>query len=415
MLSSRSTVGPTKFRLSAPIGASGASRSRITGAAAQSTPTKRAEDHASSDASVQPAWKQFVASYVPPDDVAKVQAPPGCPPVVVLPGFGNSSEDYTSPFGCTDAAIATQLSERGFQVHVVPVERKDWLKVAKGVLSLGFWRGQLTTHPSYSWYLQRVRDTVQNALSEPEVSQVILVGHSAGGWLARAFTGDPQWFVDAAACTPDALALRASGSNTAKEGQQVISAIAADSDALGPVGAQQGLPSVDEDDTGPAEAASGTCSPTPNPAVAAIVTLGSPQRPPSTGLDVTGGAQKWVDTSFPGAFYKDMGIGYVCVCGKTVEGVKRDVWKMEDPSPPSYAFNSYAQVCGDGATVGDAVVPLQSAFLDGAECLELEGVFHSMSRLGTYSEASEYPWYGSSQVLDRWLAPLVVKLKGLPQ
>lgn len=96
--------------------------------------------------------------------------------------------------------------------------------------------------------------------------------------------GDPQWFVDAAACTPDALALRASGSNTAKEGQQVISAIAADSDALGPVGAQQGLPSVDEDDTGPAEAASGTCSSTPNPAVAAIVTLGSPQRPPSTGV-----------------------------------------------------------------------------------------------------------------------------------
>lgn len=56
---------------------------------------------------------------------------------------------------------------------------------------MGFWRGQLTTHPSYSWYLQRVRDTVQNALSESEVSQVILVGHSAGGWLARAFTGPP--------------------------------------------------------------------------------------------------------------------------------------------------------------------------------------------------------------------------------
>jgi hypothetical protein len=46
------------------------------------------------------------------------------------------------------------------------------------------------------------------------------------------------------------------------------------------------------------------------------------------------------------------------------------------------------QVCGEGCTVGDAVVPLQSAFLEGAECLEMEGVFHSMSRLGTYSEAS---------------------------
>lgn len=46
------------------------------------------------------------------------------------------------------------------------------------------------------------------------------------------------------------------------------------------------------------------------------------------------------------------------------------------------------QVCGEGSTVGDAVVPLQSAFLDGADCMELQGVFHSMSRLGTYSEAS---------------------------
>lgn len=45
------------------------------------------------------------------------------------------------------------------------------------------------------------------------------------------------------------------------------------------------------------------------------------------------------------------------------------------------------QVCGKGSTIGDAVVPLQSAFLDGAECLEMEGVFHSMSKIGTYSEA----------------------------
>lgn len=64
------------------------------------------------------------------------------------------------------------------------------------------------------------------------------------------------------------------------------------------------------------------------------------------GRDVTGGAQGWVDTNFPGAFYKDAGVEYVCVCGKTVEGVKRGgtIWKREDPSPPSYAFNSYEQV-----------------------------------------------------------------------
>lgn len=59
---------------------------------------------------------------------------------------------------------------------------------------------------------------------------------------------------------------------------------------------------------------------------------------------MTGGAQSWVDSSFPGAFYKDTGVQYVCVCGSTVEGVKRDVWKREKASPPSYAFSSYEQV-----------------------------------------------------------------------
>jgi hypothetical protein len=59
---------------------------------------------------------------------------------------------------------------------------------------------------------------------------------------------------------------------------------------------------------------------------------------------VTGGAQTWVDTNFPGAFYKDAGVEYVCVCGKAVEGVKRDAWKREKPTPQSYAYNSYKEV-----------------------------------------------------------------------
>ena len=77
----------------------------------------------------------------------------------------------------------------GSEQQHMQVERNDWLKVAKGILSLGFWRGKLTTHPSYSWYLQRARGAVHSALAASEGSQVVLVGHSAGGWLARAFAG----------------------------------------------------------------------------------------------------------------------------------------------------------------------------------------------------------------------------------
>ena len=38
----------------------------------------------------------------------------------------------------------------------------------------------------------------------------------------------------------------------------------------------------------------------------------------------------------------------------------------------------------------------------GATNIVLEGVFHSMSRVGTYGQASEGPWYGSEPVVDAW-------------
>lgn len=42
-----------------------------------------------------------------------------------------------------------------------------------------------------------------------------------------------------------------------------------------------------------------------------------------------------------------------------------------------YAHGSYRQVCGEGHGVeGDAVVPVTSALLDGAEAVVVDGVFH---------------------------------------
>jgi hypothetical protein len=51
----------------------------------------------------------------------KVHAPPGAPPLVILPGFGNMKGDYTEPFGDKDKSICTALQSRGFQTSVVEV------------------------------------------------------------------------------------------------------------------------------------------------------------------------------------------------------------------------------------------------------------------------------------------------------
>lgn len=48
-------------------------------------------------------------------------------------------------------------------MHVVEVERKDWFKVARNLLTLGFWKSSLTTDPGYTWYLQRLHAAVMAA------------------------------------------------------------------------------------------------------------------------------------------------------------------------------------------------------------------------------------------------------------
>lgn len=110
-----------------------------------------------------------------------------------------------------------------------------------------------------------------------------------------------------------------------------------------------------------------------------------------------------MDKKWPGAYFKE--INYVCVAGRTVRGVKNT--KETKETLPGYAGASYAQVCGEAdGVVGDAVVPSEYATLEGALNVSVEGVFHSMSKVGTYAEDSNEAWYGSDEVVDLWLKEL---------
>jgi hypothetical protein len=60
--------------------------------------------------------------------------------------------------------------------------------------------------------------------------------------------------------------------------------------------------------------------------------------------DMTGGAQSWVHISFPGAHFLDHGVSYVCVCGRTVTGKKRDKRRERERMIANYACASYEQV-----------------------------------------------------------------------
>jgi hypothetical protein len=111
---------------------------------------------------------------------------------LILPGFFNDSQDYIM-----EGSLIPSLKSRGFssdRIHVVPVKRWDWLTVfVLGVLDMEFWKSSMApTRESFSWYLKRVTEQVDRIVTDQvtkgarkEDVKVVLIGHSAGGWLAR--------------------------------------------------------------------------------------------------------------------------------------------------------------------------------------------------------------------------------------
>mmetsp|Transcript_110299 Transcript_110299/g.213550 ORF Transcript_110299/g.213550 Transcript_110299/m.213550 type:complete len:339 (+) Transcript_110299:8-1024(+) len=117
------------------------------------------------------------------------------PPVLVLPGFGNDKDDYMSGELVASGAIAEdgglvgRLRKRGFEhVEVLPVARPDWLRILVGLFDADFREGSAPPETAFGWYLERV----DKAVAQMRVSsgqRVLLLAHSAGGWLARAALG----------------------------------------------------------------------------------------------------------------------------------------------------------------------------------------------------------------------------------
>jgi pimeloyl-ACP methyl ester carboxylesterase len=294
------------------------------------------------------------------------------PPVVVLPGFGNADKDYKTPFSQPEEkGLCAALQRRGFDdVTVVDLPRWEWIRVAGGLFDPLFWLGkQRPDGLAYGWYLRRARDTIDAAYRRSD-RRVLVLGHSAGGWLARATLGDGEWI---------------SGERTAS-------------------------------------------------VVCGLVTLGAPHFPPPAGSPpcATRGALAYCDEMLPGAHLASEGISYVTVAGAAIEGSQARVGEGEgagyDPTVPAremlangaapteadelysrrgegsaarVAFTNYQALAGDGGAVGDGVIPVSCAHLEGAEQITLDGVLHSINEAGTTLPTER--WYGSEGVVDRWL------------
>ena len=322
------------------------------------------------------------------------------PPVVILPGFGNADVDYKTPFNQPEeSGFCAVLARRGFKdVTVVSLPRWEWIRVAGGLLDPDFWLGkQRPESLAYGWYVKRARQTIAAASERCGGARVLVIGHSAGGWLARATLGQGRW-------------------DTAVEGKDGTSATILARDV-----------------------------------VCGLVTLGAPHFPPPTGSPpcATRGALAYCDREMPGAHLSNTGfalvsasagVAYVTVAGAAIRGnaARPDGSKGVDPSDPTLparellsgaartqadelyarrgegsaarvAFTNYQALSGDGEAIGDGVIPVGCAHLPGALQLTLDGVLHSINEAGTTLPTER--WYGSEKVVDRWLEPALAEVR----
>jgi pimeloyl-ACP methyl ester carboxylesterase len=275
--------------------------------------------------------------------------------ILILPGFGNESNDYFLE-QAPEGSLVLSLQKCGWkeeQIRVLPLERSDWLKVfLRGAVNLDFWLSKAPPKVAFGWYLDRVAEQIKELTADEEDSKVVLVCHSAGGWLARAALG----FGGSRCSTVN------SSSNDEDDDAQVEKDV-----SFG----------IDLD------------------RVLGVVTLGAPHTPPPPEImDMTRGALRITHEEFPGAFHAP-DLFYITVIGNAIRGVKQEQKSAFGPTTAAgFAFNSYESVCGDGTAAGDGVVPVVSGHVDDAMQIELPGVFHSINAPSS--------WYGSDSIINTW-------------
>jgi pimeloyl-ACP methyl ester carboxylesterase len=278
-------------------------------------------------------------------------------PVVICPGFGNDMIDYDEPLQQPrEVGLRSVLARRGFDpdlILTVPVKRSDWIRVAGGLFDIpDFYTGNAkATGLGYGWYIKRLKETVDQAYEQSGGDKVILLAHSAGGWLARAAMADGTW------CD------------------------------------EQGI--------------------TTSERIRCLATMGAiHEEPMDPSTCVTRGALKNTNAMYPGAFLKDSGISYVSIGGAAIVG---DNAKDQDPktdvdelysnrgegSSSRVSYTSYEAVCGKGDVIGDGVVPFDWSQLQGSRKIKLDGVLHSINEVGTTLPTDR--WYGSEKIIDSWL------------
>eukprot|EP00240_Pyramimonas_obovata_P004110 CAMPEP_0118926640 /NCGR_PEP_ID=MMETSP1169-20130426/4288_1 /TAXON_ID=36882 /ORGANISM="Pyramimonas obovata, Strain CCMP722" /LENGTH=343 /DNA_ID=CAMNT_0006868233 /DNA_START=135 /DNA_END=1163 /DNA_ORIENTATION=+ len=224
------------------------------------------------------------------------------------------------------------LETLGYPTTVMPLNSLEWFPT--------LWGG------SFDFYLEKLQAVVSEVYDKHGGQKVHLVAHSAGGWIARLFLGAAVY------------------NGRSYNGEPMVQSL--------------------------------LCLGSPHYSLEEYPFGRVPERrrgEDDSLLDdaARGSSLRFANRVYPGAHHSS--VRYISACGKGVLGA---------PWQPGYkgaaegvvSYFSYRSNCGEGAVWGDAVTDLESAKLQGATWVELEGVWHSPSAKG-----KGHKWYGDIEVL----------------
>ncbi|KAJ1277712.1 hypothetical protein BS78_04G024700 [Paspalum vaginatum] len=281
-------------------------------------------------------------------------------PAVILPGLGNNTGDY--------ARLAAALrDDHGLPGAVVArVSRPDWLRNAAGLVDANYWRGTLRPRPVLDWYLNRVEEAVAEAreLCAPG-GKISLIGHSAGGWLARVYLEE-------------------------FEASDISLLLTLGTPHLPP---PKGVPGVIDQTRGLLNYVEKNCAPavyTPEMRYVCIAGRYIQGAPLVGNSAVASDEILAVDTPSEA--------GEAVIISTSDKSTTSSVtWRAR------FVGQGYKQVCGRADVWGDGVVPEIAAHLEGALNISFDGVYHSP--VGADDE--QRPWYGSPAILKQWVHHLL--------
>ena len=310
-------------------------------------------------------------------------------PVLIIPGFLSSASEYE---GMADALRRFDASA---DVSVVPLETKDWYPTLVG----GDFRAILDAVD------RAATDALRASRRPPEEKCLRVVGHSAGGWLARTWLGSSPYLGRVYGGAKKTRALLTLGTPHYSLERypfgRAPEKLFADAEARARLAREK-----DDENARASERGAGF---------------------PWTATRAAESTLALTNFRYPGAF--EPGVRYVSVCGRGVVGAAPRRWVAESfffglerrsrrafsteeaedetaRAPATLASVgagvSYAASCGtcDGVD-GDGVTPLRSAMLIGAKELVLTGVTHK-PKPGETDDA----WYGAPRVVRRWAREL---------